>query len=84
MLIKALISLRPDSEFTITDNDVSTIVWNVEGTTTPSQEEIDAEIARLTAEEDAVVAEKETSRNTALAKLAALGLTADEAVAILN
>jgi flagellar basal body P-ring protein FlgI len=84
MLLKALISLRPNDEFTITNDDLSTIVWNNSETVTPSQEEIDAEIARLKAEEDAALAAKEATRNAAVEKLAALGLTADDIAALLN
>lgn len=84
MLLKALISLRPNNEFTITDNDLSTIVWNEDGVITPSQQEIDAEIARLNAEEATEVAAKEAARNAVVEKLAAVGLTANDVAALLN
>jgi hypothetical protein len=73
-LFRAIQSLRPDAEFTINDNDIDTIVWHTEGVTTPSQEEIDAKIAEIDAEIEAKV----NARQSALSKLAALGLTADE------
>jgi len=73
-IVKAIQSLRPDTEFTINDNDIDTIVWHTEGVTTPTQEEIDAKIAEMDAEVEA----KANARQSALSKLAALGLTADE------
>jgi len=84
MLTKALISLRPGAEFTITNNDLSTIVWNVEGIVTPTQEEVDAEVSRLQTAEAQEVVDKEYKKASALAKLEALGLTADDLAAILN
>lgn len=84
MLLKALTSLRPEAEYTITNNDLSTIVWNVPGTITPTQEEIDAEISRLQAAEAQAVVDKEYKKASALAKLETLGLTADDLAAILN
>jgi len=84
MLIKALMSLRPGAEFTITNDDLSTIVWNVEGTVTPTQEEVDAEISRLQTAQAQEVVDKEYKKASALAKLEALGLTADDLAAILN
>ena len=84
MLFKALMSLRPGVEFTITNDDISTIVWNVEGTVTPTQEEVDAEISRLQTAKAQEVVDKEYKKASALAKLEALGLTADDLTAILN
>jgi hypothetical protein len=70
----ALAALRPDEEFTYNNDDLSTIVWHTEGVTTPSQEEISAKIAEL----QAVDAAKIDARQSALSKLAALGLTPEE------
>jgi|688.fasta_scaffold476943_2 hypothetical protein len=70
----ALAALRPDEEFTYNNDDLSTIVWHNSGVTTPTQEEIDAKIAEMDAEIEA----KANARQSALSKLAALGLTADE------
>ena len=78
MLVKAIKALRPGVEFTINDNDLSTIRWNVEGTTTPTQAEVDVKIAELQAEDVALQTAKESGR----AKLAALGLTAEEISAL--
>jgi hypothetical protein len=78
MLIKAIQSLRPGVEFTINNSDISTIKWNTEGTTTPTQAEVDAKIVELQAEDALIEAAKESGK----AKLAALGLTAEEIAAL--
>ena len=78
MLTRALNALRPDEEFTLNDDDLSTIRWNSGLVTTPTQAEIDAKIAEL----EAADAAKVDARQSALAKLAALGLTPEEVAAL--
>jgi DNA-binding NarL/FixJ family response regulator len=78
MLTRALSALRPGVEFTFNNEDLSTIKWSVEGTTTPTQAEVNAKIVEL----EAVDTAKVTARQSALAKLAALGLTAEEIAAL--
>lgn len=78
MLLKALMFLRPNSEFTINNNDLSTIVWHTEGIITPTQEEVDAVILQMEADEQ----NKISALESAIAKLQALGLTVEEAKAI--
>jgi ATP-dependent protease HslVU (ClpYQ) ATPase subunit len=84
MFIQALISLRPNCEFTITDEDLSSIVWNTGGTTTPTKKQIDDEIKRLIDLEAKEIVDKEAAKASALAKLEKLGLTADEIKAAFN
>ena len=78
MLTRALSALRPGVEFTFNDDDLSTVRWNVEGTTTPTQAEVDAKIVELQAED----AEIESAKASGRAKLAALGLTNEEIAAL--
>lgn len=73
-LTSALAALRPNEEFTFSNNDLSTIVWNNQSVTTPTQEEINAKIAEINADIQAKV----DARQSALNKLAAIGLTAEE------
>jgi tRNA A37 N6-isopentenylltransferase MiaA len=47
---QALISLYPNNEWALNGNSYSGIVWLDKSTSKPSQEELDQEIARLTAE----------------------------------
>jgi hypothetical protein len=79
-LSSALQALRPNAEFSFTDQDISTIAWHTEGVTTPSQTEIDAKIVEL----EAADAAKADAKLTAQAKLAALGLTGEEIAALSN
>lgn len=73
----ALKSLRPGKEFTYDNDDLSTVRWNDSSVVTPSQAEIDAELARL-AQADA------DKKAAAEAKLAALGLTPEDIKALLS
>ena len=76
-LAKALISLRSGKEFSYDNDDLSTVRWNDPDVVTPTQEEVDAELARL--------AQVELDKKVAAeAKLAALGLTADDIKALLS
>jgi hypothetical protein len=84
MLIRALQALRPDAEFTITDSDLSTIVWNSPSFTTPTETEVNAKIAELEAADAQTIIDKAAALASAEAKLAALGLTAAEVSALLS
>jgi hypothetical protein len=78
ILTRVLNALRPGQEFTLNNDDVSTIRWNSDSVTTPTQVEINAKTAEIIAEDAA----KTQSRLSALAKLEALGLTAEEVAAL--
>ena len=74
-LVMAIRKLRPNSEFVITDNDYSTIKWDVLDGDAPTQKEIDAAIKQVKADE---IAEAEAKAAQRQAILDRLGLTADE------
>ena len=74
MLFRAIQSLRLGAEFTMNNDDINTIIWHTEGASTPSQTEIDAKILELEAQDAAII----NARQSALVKLAALGLTPEE------
>jgi hypothetical protein len=79
---EAVMSLRPDTEWTMNGDDVEGIMWhtpNVEPLTTA---EVQAEMVRLEQVAIDEAAAREAAKASALAKLEALGLTADEAAAI--
>lgn len=77
ILADALKSLRPGKEFTYDNDDLSTVRWNDSSVVTPSQAEVDAELARL--------AQVEVDKKAAAeAKLAALGLTSEDIKALLS
>jgi len=75
--IATIVALYPDAEWTISANDYDTLNW-LSDTPKPSQQELDAAWPAVQqAQADAVTA-KEAARQSAISKLAALGLTVDE------
>jgi hypothetical protein len=80
-LTEAIRSLRPDSEFSFTDNDYSTIQWVVLEGDAPTQKQIDDEIKRIKANEITSAAKAEADKAALLTKL---GITAEEAKLLLS
>jgi hypothetical protein len=79
--VKAIQLLKPNSEFSFTNDDYSTIKWDkIEGDA-PTQAEIDAAIKQVKADEITATAKAVTDK---LALLAKLGITADEAKLLLG
>jgi hypothetical protein len=77
-LVKAIRKLKPNSEFSYTDDDYSTIKWDILDGEAPTQKEIDAAIKEVKADELAEADTKAQAKATAEGKLAALGLTTDD------
>jgi hypothetical protein len=80
-LADAIRSISPNSEFTYSDEDYSTINWIVLEGTAPTLKQVNDEITRLKAEDAAAEAEKANNKAALLAKL---GITADEAALLLS
>ena len=80
-LVKAIKKLKPNAEFTFTDQDYSTIEWIVLEGKAPTKTEIDAAIKDVETEEQAQIAKMEAEKTALLAKL---GITADEAKLLLQ
>jgi hypothetical protein len=76
-LAKALMVLRPNKVFIFNNEDLSSVIWDDPSVVTPSQEEVDAELARQEQED----ADKKAA---AEAKLQVLGLTAEDLKALLK
>jgi hypothetical protein len=83
-LPKVLSSLRPSAEWHIHGETIDGLVWRDEVQTRPTDEEIEAEFARLEALEIEEAANKEAAKQAAEAKLAKLGLTTDDLKALLG
>ena len=79
---QAVMSLRPDTEWSMNGDDVEGIIWHTEGVEPLTSAEVQAEVARLEQAEIEAAAAKEAAKASALAKLEALGLTTEEAQAI--
>ena len=80
--ITAVSSLRPGAEWTMIGDDVENIIWHTEGVQPLTSAEVQAEVARLEQAAADKAAAKQAARASAEAKLEALGLTHDEALAI--
>ena len=74
-LVKAIHKLCPDAQFSYSDNDYSTIKWDVLEGEAPTQAEIDAAIEEVKADE---LAEAEAKAQAKAALLERLGLTQEE------
>ena len=80
-LIKAIYKLKPNAEFSITDNDYSTVKWDVLEGDAPTKSEIDAAIKEVKADELTQVKASALAKSVLLAKL---GITEDEAKLLLS
>ena len=80
-LDQAILKLRPNSEFSFTDNNYSTIKWDVLEGTPPTQAEIDVAIEQVKADE---ITEAETKAQAKAQLLAQLGITEEQAKLLLS
>jgi hypothetical protein len=80
-LIKGINKLKPNAEFSITNDDYSTIKWDVLEGKAPTQAEIDQAIEQVKADEITQAAAKATAKAALLDRL---GITAEEAVLLLS
>ena len=83
-MTQALMSLRPNAEFSWSDDDLSTLVWHTEGVTTPTLKQLKDEVKRIDLAKKAESDSREAAKASAIAKLEALGLNLDEAQAIIG
>jgi hypothetical protein len=81
-LAKAIWKLKPNAEFSFTDNDYSTINWIVLEGDAPTQKEVDAALELVKEEEAQAEAKALAAKTAAEAKLVALGLTVDDLKAL--
>jgi hypothetical protein len=75
---EAILSLRPNSSGKYHTSNGAIITWYDTETTQPSHDEIIAEIARLEQQKEINAQAAAAAKESAIAKLSALGLTADE------
>jgi hypothetical protein len=74
--------LYPDAVFSMVNDDVSMITWVGEEFPTPTAKQLSDAIKSIEDKEAQDILDKEESKNSALSKLQALGLTEAEAKAI--
>jgi hypothetical protein len=80
-LTAAILLLRPNSEFTISNDDYTTIVWHILEGTPPTKKQVDDEMARLKASDLSDMENKAAAKSALLARL---GMTDDEAKLLLS
>ena len=80
-LQRAIHKLKPNAEFSIIDNDYSTIKWDLIDGEAPTQKEIDAAIKQIKADEITQTATQAAQKQAILDRI---GLTADELKTILG
>lgn len=81
-IIKAIKYLKPNAEFSFQGDDYSTIKWDVLEGEAPTWAELEVAHQAVKAAEAAAEAEAAAKKASAEAKLAALGLTADDLKAL--
>lgn len=80
-LAKAIYKLKPTAEFSFTNEDYSTIKWDVLEGDAPTKKQIDDAIEQVKADE---IAEAQAKAAQKAALLSRLGITADEAKLLLE
>jgi len=83
ILATAIKSINNSAEFTYNDEDINTINW-INGTQPIAKNIILAKQIELQTEEDNKLAQQESKKQSAIAKLKALGLDEEEVKAILG
>lgn len=81
-IFQAVENLAPGAEITFTETDLDSIVWYSPDIKQPSNSEILAEVERIIADEPFAAQRNLAKKEAAQAKLAALGLTADDLKAL--
>jgi hypothetical protein len=83
IISKAIQNLSEGSEFTFTNLDLDSLIF-LNDAAQPTKAEIQAEIKKVIKEEEKAEADKLAAKQSAQAKLAALGLTEEEVASILG
>ena len=81
---QAIMSLRPGVEWSMNGDDVEGIIWHTPDVEPLTTAEVEAEILRLEAAAVDAEAAKVAARESAMAKLSALGLNVSEVEAIVG
>ena len=80
-LAKAIFKLKPNAEYSLINNDYSTIKWDVLEGEAPTQAEIDEAIKAVKADE---IVQAKAKADAKAALLDRLGITAEEAQLLLS
>ena len=80
-LVLAIRSLHPEAEFSYTNQDYSTVKWDILDGEPPTQKEIDEALKKVKADKIKEAKEKEDAKSALFEKL---GITKDEARLLLS
>jgi transposase-like protein len=80
----AILSLRPNTQWSMVDGNVETIIWHTPNVQPLTEAEVQAEMIRLEQAQEAEAQAKQAKLDSAKAKLAALGLDEEEVTALIN
>jgi hypothetical protein len=83
-LAQAIQELSPTAEFSFQNEDYSTVKWDVLDGTAPTLKAINDKIEEIQNRETTEAATKASAKASAMTKLTALGLSEDEAKAIIG
>jgi hypothetical protein len=81
---EAVQHIYPNAVFSMVDDDINKITWVGEQFPVPSAEQVAEVVNQLETARNQEIVDREYNKASALAKLAAIGLTADEALALFN
>lgn len=81
-LAKAIKKLHPTAEFSFTNDDYSTIKWDVLEGDKPTKKQIDETIEQVKIDEAQAIIDQVNAKAAAQAKLAKLGLTVEDLQAL--
>lgn len=81
LLVDAIRLLKPTSEFVISNDEYSTIIWHAIEGTAPTQSEIDAAIEQVKINDENAALAAQAQKQAILDRL---GITADEAKVLLS
>ena len=84
LLMRAILSLAPNAECSFSATDLDTLIWYSDGIEQPTNSAILAELVNVKTAVEKAEADKAAAKTSAQAKLAALGLSADEVAAIVG
>lgn len=79
---QAVVSLRPNTEWSMNGDDVEGIIWHTEGVEPPTSAEVQAEVARLEQAAADKAAAEQAARQAAVDHAKSLGFT-DEMIAVM-
>lgn len=79
---QAVMSLRPNTEWSMNGDDVENIIWHTDGVEPLTTAEVEAEIVRLEAVAQARVEAEQAARLAAITHAKSLGFT-DEMIAVM-